>query len=1263
MRIRLLAVCAGVLLPACLPGAAAAGDAGLFSADVEAPALRRPAPGLLRGGALPRGEARSGASGLASPRLEGRSRVAGVDLGRLSAARSEVARGRPHPIRLNLFADADFEAVFERTAPTASGYTLTGRLADDPLSTVVLAVNGDVVAGTVWGVDGVHTIRGSGGGASVRRLDLSRIDFCGGGVPPSAGRAAPRAPGGVRSAAPAPASSANASAPADDGSVIDLLVAYPSYVRESQGGHRRMRALIDQDVALANEAYRVGGASQRLALVGVAEVDYEPHDPSFGRRGEFWSSEAAYAALFELQDPSDGQLDEVHALRDSRAADLVLLHFADSPDPSNFGFGVAFRLDSLSSEDWRDWGFAASTSFPFTHELGHNMGLMHERADNPGNQPFPYSHGYAFDHPSSAGALLTHGTIMYTGLFMNRFSNPNQRFPDAEGVPLGVPGDAPSDSADGPADAVRSLNGTRRTVANFRAGGARCAYAVSPEAPLLPAAGGVIKVRVEAAPGCRWTAAGGRFATLAQGSKGIGDGEVIYRVPANEHWEREVSVLVAGEVVLTRQAGARPVTPVCERTPAIARTISDLLGKPCAEIAGDDLAGVIFLETGDTRDLEALRPGDFDGLSNLRRLDLGGRQGFIKNVASLPSGVFGGLSNLRELDLGYNRIASLPSGAFEGLPNLELLDLEKVDYFSETSPTIIEPGVFEGLAKLRFLELGRNRLSAIGPGVFEGLASLRFLDLGLNRLSAIGPGVFEGLASLERLDIGGNRLSAIGPGVFEGLASLRFLDLGRNRLSAIGPGVFEGLASLERLDIGGNRLSAIAPEMFEEPPSLKRLQLDSNNLTRVPTEGVGELPNLTSLTLSHNPLGNLAPGVFDNLPNLRQLSLIGIGMDRLAPGVLDRLPLTWLHLAGNQLTTWHGRHVSYSRLAYLMLWDNRIKSLPRGAFEGFTPSEAPGSGFRLHGNPGAPFVFRAELVRLPSSGRSAEIAVEVAQGAPFEMRRIELSASGGALSSSSSRVGAGRLRGDAIRVTPSGGGPVVVSVGRVPGLPYQPSECDRDLSLSPCFNGIRTAAGAPLVLYGFLDQTLAPDGAVRFDLPTAFPNLGEGASYAVKLSNPAAVEATVREGLLIVSATNGGETEVAVTATGPDGRRETRRFAVRALASPEAVGEMPSLSLVAGESVRVEVSARFRDPDGGPLAYAAESADSAVAAASVDGGAVNIAGRAPGVASVTVTATDPDGLSAALTFTVTVEQPVGSLWGGWRSALLRPPPAAGGDGS
>ena len=81
---------------------------------------------------------------------------------------------------------------------------------------------------------------------------------------------------------------------------------------------------------------------------------------------------------------------------------------------------------------------------------------------------------------------------------------------------------------------------------------------------------------------------------------------------------------------------------------------------------------------------------------------------------------------------------------------------------------------------------------------------------------------------------------------------------------------------------------------------------------------------------------------------------------------------------------------------------------------------------------------------------------------------------------------------------------------------------------------------------------MALGGAVRFDLPTAFPNFGAGASYAVESSHPAAFEVLIREGLLIVSAAAGGETILTVTATGSDGRRETRRFAVKAPVVPLA---------------------------------------------------------------------------------------------------------------
>ena len=185
------AFCLALLLALPSAGFGAAADAGLFSADVDAAALRPPAPGLLHGGTPPRIGAHERTLSEAPLHGEGRSRTADMDFGRLAAARSEVARGRPHPLRLNLFADADFGAVIERTAPTASGYTLTGRLADDPLGTVVFAVNDRHVSGMVWSSGGIHYIRSSGRGAVVWRPDPATQGRCGvGGGPRKTGSAA-----------------------------------------------------------------------------------------------------------------------------------------------------------------------------------------------------------------------------------------------------------------------------------------------------------------------------------------------------------------------------------------------------------------------------------------------------------------------------------------------------------------------------------------------------------------------------------------------------------------------------------------------------------------------------------------------------------------------------------------------------------------------------------------------------------------------------------------------------------------------------------------------------------------------------------------------------------------------------------------------------------------------------------------------------------------------------------------------------------------
>ena len=247
-------------------------------------------------------------------------------MGQLEAARLDAEGRRPHRLNLNLFADAEFEAEFERSAATASGYTLTGRLAGQPLSTVVLAVNGERVAGTVWSSGGRYAVRPLGGGvAEVRQLDPSSLGRCGVGADFAEGPAGQptleagpsgvrRRPVGVASAKSVPLSEAF---PEDDGSVIDLLVVYPSFVRRSVGGHLNMRALIDSDVALTNEMYRASGAVQRLNLVGAVELPRRPGEGADRVMPDF---------LDRLVDGSDGHMDEVHALRNAYAADMVLLH-------------------------------------------------------------------------------------------------------------------------------------------------------------------------------------------------------------------------------------------------------------------------------------------------------------------------------------------------------------------------------------------------------------------------------------------------------------------------------------------------------------------------------------------------------------------------------------------------------------------------------------------------------------------------------------------------------------------------------------------------------------------------------------------------------------------------------------------------------------------------------------------------------------------------------------------------------------------------
>ena len=242
---------------------------------------------------------------------------------------------------------------------------------------------------------------------------------------------------------------------------IDVAVVYTPAVREEAGGTAEISAVIDLMIAETNQAYAESGVSHRVALVAKSEVQY--------------AEAGDYLDLHRLVEPSDGYMDEVHTMRNETGADLVHLIFKLQDHP--FG-GVA----NLAGAFGLTCGHCGGGTF--AHELGHNMGLSHDRyaqlyTEVPGGSgpvtPDP-AFGYVNQQAFVAGAARSSRwrTIMsyvdqcadaYVScprLF--RFSNPRQRY---NGDPLGIPFREGS-GVTGPADAAAVLNTTGPAVALWR---------------------------------------------------------------------------------------------------------------------------------------------------------------------------------------------------------------------------------------------------------------------------------------------------------------------------------------------------------------------------------------------------------------------------------------------------------------------------------------------------------------------------------------------------------------------------------------------------------------------------------------------------------------------------------------------------------------------------------------------------------------------------------------------------------------------------
>lgn len=168
--------------------------------------------------------------------------------------------------------------------------------------------------------------------------------------------------------------------PTDDGSVIDLLIAYTPSVRQALGDEAAVRALLDLLVAETNTTYANSNITQRLRLVQAVEVNYTEAGPS-----------QSTLDLTRLAGTADGFMDEIHAVRDTYGADLVHLMYENG----DCGLGYVYAPFSVSSRS------CAATNLTMAHELGHNMGARHDwYVDAAVGNPNGYTGNHGFVYPA-----------------------------------------------------------------------------------------------------------------------------------------------------------------------------------------------------------------------------------------------------------------------------------------------------------------------------------------------------------------------------------------------------------------------------------------------------------------------------------------------------------------------------------------------------------------------------------------------------------------------------------------------------------------------------------------------------------------------------------------------------------------------------------------------------------------------------------------------------------------------------------------------
>ena len=1124
----------------------------------------------------------------------------------LDTARETVRSNGVAGLHLNLFPDVAFHAVLDAVDRTARGYVLSGEVEGVPFGSVTLVVNRSALAGVVHTLTRSFVIRQLPDGVlAVAEVDFSRLPPCG--VDPPGARWASRQ-NPDREAFPEDGPDDDVNGPAfrgpevlvepvlqkgsasvadeepvmeDDGSVIDVAVLYTSESLEAAGGRDLIEAEIDLAAAQTNVAFANSDVNQRIEVVFVGELnDFLP----VRTQTRDWDAlrmldhlQNAYVE-YALASGSDGGSvlwtyyhDRLEAIRGPFAADLV--HIVGHGNCEGCA-GVAYVL--------RDHGYTEYRALPglvFAHELGHNMGLLHDRYVDPRNLPYPYGHGYvnqaalAPDAPVSARwrTIMAYDTqCRVQGRFrcprVPFFSNPTLRLSED---PLGVPGDEWTDAVAGPADSRRVLNATRVRVANFRGSANResCPATVTPGEQFVGSAGGSFEARVTTPEDCDWTVTASDVFVSVEDAANRGSGVFEFQVSENTGEARSGSLEVAGHSISVEQAAA-VAEGVCGRSPTIrALLVGATRSAECADVTDEQIARIESMRV----DIAGLWAGDLAGLTGMRELlirvdsgplpdDVFADLSSIEHLVvvgffeKLPDSVFVGLPRLHTL-LVDAPLTGLSSSTFQGLPELRWLGLWRARL------SVLPSGILEGLSGLTSLGLWRGQLAELTADRLAGLPSLEDVTLAYNALTELPEDLFADQSALERLDLSHNVLQGL-PNSFADISSLDSLDLSHNAIRELPNGFFAGLSSLDSLTLSHNLLTQLPDGVFRDLPGLTTLDLGSNRLAKLQPSALVGLSSLEVLLLGYNRFRSVPSRFLETTPKLKGIGLDGNPITYVSEDAFVRAPesLRYVNLAGNLLDDLPaGVFTSLRNMHWLQLQFNGLKRLPETLF----PKEARRwwvdlgfnnltrlpkqlfAGIRLEHlfldrNPGSPFPFPVILhldqsEPFPSNARTIVAALD--RPAPFSVK-VLMAASNATLSSDRTYVSGMRVS-DPIRVEPGLGS--MVSVSARAGV-YSPCF----FQFEPCYRGVATPTGPPLTWFNTHQHTVTGGERAIFDLANVFGvTQGSAFTYSVEVDDSGLIEVAVADGVLTVESNEdhvGGTATLTLTATDADGVARTQQI-------------------------------------------------------------------------------------------------------------------------